>query len=203
MSVAITRWASAPSRLARASTESAISFSARPPISETLRASSCRSTSKALAVCSDIMANLAFPPVGFSPLPEAAGDVVLRAPVSRRGEYLAGGVEFDQLAEIHKGREVGNPRRLLHVVGDDHDRIVFLELVDQLFDLGRRDRVERRARLVQQDDLRADRNGAGDAQPLLLSTGEAEAIGAELVLDLVPQRRPRQRRLHAPVQIGP
>src|SRR5215211_709768 len=140
MSVAITRWASAPSRLARASTESAISFSARPPISETLRASSCRSTSKALAVCSDIMANLAFPPVGFSPLPEAAGDVVLRAPVSRRGEYLAGGVEFDQLAEIHKGREVGNPRRLLHVVGDDHDRIVFLQLVDQLFDLARPNR---------------------------------------------------------------
>src|SRR5262249_16070895 len=32
-----------------------LSFSAAPPISVTLRAISCRSTSKALAVCSDIM----------------------------------------------------------------------------------------------------------------------------------------------------
>src|SRR5437763_4670586 len=38
-----------------------------------------------------------------SPLPEAAGDVVLGAAVARRGEHLAGGVELDQLAQIHKG----------------------------------------------------------------------------------------------------
>src|ERR1700756_714039 len=88
---------------------------------------------------------------------EAAGDVVLRLPVAWRREHLAGGVELYQLAEIHEGGHVGDARRLLHVVGDDGDRVVVLELVDQLLDLGGRDRIERRARLVEQDHLRLDR----------------------------------------------
>ena len=96
--------------------------------------------------------------------------------------------ELDQLAEIHEGGEVGDARRLLHVVGDDDDRVVVLQLVDQLLDLGGRDRIERRARLVEQDHLGPHRDGAGDAQALLLAAGQAEAVGAELVLDLVPQR---------------
>ena len=85
-------------------------------------------------------------------------------------------------------------RRLLHVVGDDDDRVVGLQLVDQLLDLGGRDRIERRARLVEQDDLGLDRHGAGDAQPLLLAAGQAQAAGVELVLHLVPQRGARAAR---------
>ena len=37
------------------------------------------------------------------------------------------------------------------------------------------DRVERRARLVHQDHLGLDGDGAGDAQALLLAAGEAGA----------------------------
>ena len=51
---------------------SAICFSARPPISATMRVSSCRSTSKALAVCS-VMA------IASSSLPDPAGSAIIRS----------------------------------------------------------------------------------------------------------------------------
>ena len=54
-------------------------------------------------------------------------------------------------------------------------REVLPQLVDQLLDPGGGDRVERRARLVHQDDFRVDRDRAGDAQPLLLAAGEPGA----------------------------
>ena len=133
---------------------------------------------------------------------EAAGHVVLRAWIARRREHAAGGVELDQLAEIHEGREVGDARRLLHVVGDDRDGVVLLQLVDQVLDLCARDRIERRAGLVEQDHLGPGRDRARDAQPLLLSDRQAEPAGGELVLHLVPQRGPSQLRLHAIVELG-
>ena len=97
---------------------------------------------------------------------------------------------------------VGHARGLLHVVGDDHDRYARLELVDQLLDLQRRDRVERRARLVHQDHLGLDRERARDAQPLLLAAGQPDARLAEPVLDLVPQAGAAQRRLDLPSQVA-
>src|SRR5580765_1394110 len=106
---------------------------------------------------------------------EPAGDIGLRALVAGGGEDLFGDAELDQLAGIHEGGEVRNAGRLLHIVGHDHDRVVLLQLVHQLLDLGGRDRVERRARLVEKDDLRLHRHGAGDAKPLLLAARQAEA----------------------------
>src|SRR5476651_1280969 len=156
-SAAATRLPSATSRRISASTDSTIMRSARPPISATSRVSSCRSLSNALAVCSDAM---------FLSSTEPAGDVVLGAPVAWRREYPVGLVEFDQLAEIHEGGLVRDARGLLHVVGDDGDRIVFRQLLDQFLDLGGRNRIERRARLVEQDHLGPHRHGAGNAKPL-------------------------------------
>ena len=40
---------------------------------------------------------------------------------------------------------------------------------------GGRDRVEGRSRLVHQEHLGLDREGPGDAEPLLLAAGEVEA----------------------------
>src|SRR5262245_38701526 len=147
----MTRWARSVSRLASASTASAISFSARPPISATLRVISCRSASKALAVWSGIVKFLIAADRASST--EASSNVVLGAPVARRGEHFRGRVELDDLAEIHEGGEVGHAGGLLHVVGDDDDRVEGFQLVDELLDLRGRDRIERRARLVEQDDL--------------------------------------------------
>src|SRR5229473_784137 len=193
LSAATTRWPSATSRRTSASTESTIMRSARPPISATSRVSSWRSLSNALAVCSEAM---------IVSSAESAGDVVLSASIARRGENLAGFVEFDQLTEIHEGGLVGDARGLLHVVGDDRDRVILGQFLDQLLDLGGRNGVECRARLVEQDDFGPYRDGAGDAKPLLLAARQAQTAGVELVLDLVPQRAAAQRLFDAAVHLG-
>src|SRR6185312_12807917 len=69
-------------------------------------------------------------------------------------------------------------------------------------DLGGRDRIERRAGLVEQDHLGPYRDRAGDAEALLLAARKRKARGAELVLDLVPQRAAAQRLLDAAVHLG-
>src|SRR5216684_2348175 len=192
-SLATTRLPSAISRRTSASTESTIMRSASPPISATSRVNSCRSLSNALAVCSEAM---------FLSSAEPAGDVVLGASIARRGEYLVGLVEFDQFTEIHEGGLVGDARGLLHVMGDDGDGVVLRQFLDQFFDLGGRNRIERRARLVEQDHFRPHGDGAGDAEPLLLAARQAQARGVELVLDLVPQRAAAQRLFDAAVHLG-
>src|SRR4051794_33320767 len=126
---------------------------------------------------------------------ELPGDVVLGTGVVRLGEDLLGHVVLDQLAVEHERRGVGHARRLLHVVRDDDDRVALLELGDELLDLQRGDRVQRRAGLVHQDHLGLDRDRARDAQALLLATREAHARRAQAVLDLFPQAGAAQRAL--------
>src|SRR3981081_204957 len=192
-SAATTRLPSATSRRISASTDSTIMRSARPPISATSRVNSCRSLSNALAVCSEAICRSSAAP---------AGDVVLGTSIARRREDLAGLVEFDQLTEIHEGGLVRDPRGLLHVVGDAGDRVVLRQFLDQFLDLGGRNRVERRAWLVEQNDLGPNGDGAGDTKPLLLTAGQAEAAGVQLVLDLVPQRAAAQRLFAPAVHLG-
>src|SRR6516164_7723678 len=115
-----------------------------------------------------------------SPSSEASRYVILRAPVARRGEDPAGSVELDEVAEIHESGEIRHARGLLHVMSDYGDGVVVLELVDELLDLGGRDRVERRAGLVEQNHFRLHRHSARDAQPLLLAAGQAQAVRCEL-----------------------
>ncbi|EGY02120.1 hypothetical protein AZA_21096 [Nitrospirillum viridazoti Y2] len=119
-----------------------------------------------------------------------------------RGEDGVGGAIFHQLAQIHEGGEVGNAGRLLHIVRDDGDAVVGLQLIHQLLDLGGGDGVQRRGRLVQQQHGRTHGHGAGDAQALLLAAGQRQAALAQLVLDLGPQRGLAQRLFHAHVHIG-
>src|SRR3954470_7757856 len=171
-------------------------LSVRPPISLIVALRRSSSWSKRLRMWSLAMSDSSWASA------EPAGDIGLRALVAGGGEYLFGDAELDQLAEIHEGGEVGHACRLLHVVGDDHDRVVLLQLVHQLLDLRGRDRIERRARLVEQDHFGLHRDRAGDAKPLLLPAREAEPAGVELVLDLVPQRGAPQRRLDARIEFG-
>src|SRR6266581_2292159 len=109
-------------------------------------------------------------------LPEPPGDVSLCALVLRPVEEIRGGSELDQLAEPsldvheHEGGEVRHARRLLHVVGDDDYGVLASELHHQVFDLERGNRVERRARLVHEDDLWAHRQAPRYHKALLLPT---------------------------------
>ena len=115
--------------------------------------------------------------------PEPTGDVTLGARVGRVREHLVGDVVLDEapgaaafVVDVgrHERGHVGDARGLLHVVRDDHDRVVALQVGHEIFDARRRDRVERRARLVHQDHVGLDRETARDAQPLLLTARERE-----------------------------
>jgi len=109
---------------------------------------------------------------------------------------------LDQPPEIQERGVIGHACRLLHVVRDDHERVAVLQLRHQLLDLRRRDRIERGAGLVQEDHLGLDRDGARDAQTLLLPAGEAERTFVEPVLRLLPQRGAAEAALDDLLQLG-
>src|SRR5919197_3701686 len=180
----MTIWASSTSRWRSAS-------SARP--------SAATIMSSAPSACSSSRASSSWKACRVSvigdPLPELAGNVVLRALVVRRGEHLLRRADLDKLAEPEERRAVGDASRLLHVVGHDDDRVLALELVDELLDLQRGDRVERREGLVHEDDVGLDRDRTGDAQALLLAARQADPGLAQPVLDLIPQAGVAQRLL--------
>lgn len=69
-------------------------------------------------------------------------DVVLGRFLRRLDEDLVGDAELKHFAKIHVGGVVGNSRSLLHIVGHDQYRHLFLQLGDELFDAGRGDRVK-------------------------------------------------------------
>ena len=75
--------------------------------------------------------------------------------------------------------------------------------MDQILDLRGRDRIERGARLVHEDDLGLDGDRAGDAQALLLAAGERQRAVVEAVLHLVPQRGAAQALLDRLVEHVP
>src|ERR687896_2095364 len=167
----------------------AVTTMSRPP--SACSSSLASSSWKWVRVVSDTLADL-------------AGDVCLRARVGRVREDLVGVVELDDapaaviiVVQLHReeGRLVGHARRLLHVVRDDHDRVLALQVHHEVLDLPGGDRVERRAGLVHQDHVGLDREATRDAEALLLAARHAEGVGLESVLDLVPERGVAERAL--------
>src|SRR5919108_807993 len=144
-------------------------------------------------------------------LAEAAGDVVLGAPVRGRREDLLRRVVLDEDAapvaaladggEAEEGGHVRHAGGLLHVVRDDHERVLALEPVHEVLDRGGSDRIQSGGRLVQQHDVGLDGDRARDAEPLLLAAGELERACLQPHLDLVPERRLRERVLDATVEV--
>src|SRR6266853_5532111 len=82
--------------------------------------------------------------------PETPGYVVFRLFLPRRLKDHRSVIELDELTQQEESGVVGDARRLLHVVRNDDDRTTGLETEDQVLDLGGRNRVEGRARLVKQ-----------------------------------------------------
>src|SRR4029079_15343840 len=107
-------------------------------------------------------------------LPESSRHIGPRSLRLRGLENLFRRPVLDEPAQIHEGDMVGDALRLLEIVGDDHDRDLLTQLQDQLLDRLGRLRVERRARLVEQQHLGPGREGPGDAEPLLLAAGEPQ-----------------------------
>ncbi|CDZ89761.1 putative 6-pyruvoyl-tetrahydropterin synthase [Rhodococcus ruber] len=113
---------------------------------------------------------------------EGAG-AILGGPV----ENLRGRTLFDDDAAVHEHDGVGNLTREADLVGDDHQgRTVAGQVADHLEHLADQFGVERGGRLVEQDHGRAQREGAGDGDPLLLPTGQLFGVVVDLVADADP-----------------
>ena len=144
---------------------------------------------------------------------ESPGDVRLGALVRRAREHAVGRPDLDEPSEVEECGRVGDARRLLQVVRDDDDRQLALQLVQQLLDLLRGDRIERARRLVEQQDFWLVGQRARDAEPLLLAAGEPERALAQTDPSLrptapraaAPTRRSRRgrERLRMPLMRGP
>ena len=123
--------------------------------------------------------------------------------MDRTREEVVDGGELDDDAEVHHGDAVGDVPDDAQVVRDEDVREaeVPLQVVEQVDDLRLNRDVERRDRLVGDDQLRVQRERAGDADPLALSAGElvrvpvqvgrGEPDDLEQLLHLLPHLRPR------------
>src|SRR5262249_34293453 len=108
---------------------------------------------------------------------EVAGDVFLGQSLARLSEDLLRLSHLDEVAgatafgDVHREERsgVGHALRLLHVVRDDGDRVVPLELEHQLLYASRGDGIEGGARLVHEQHGGLGGHGSRDAEPLLLA----------------------------------
>ena len=90
--------------------------------------------------------------------------------------------------DVEERRGVADPGGLLHVVGDDHDRVVLLELEHELLDRGRGDGIERRAGLVHQQGVGRGGQGPGDA-PVSYTHLRAHETPEQLVCRLLLEKK--------------
>src|SRR6185369_12711864 len=95
--------------------------------------------------------------LGVHPIPAESGCalskpacyVIFRSFVGRCSKDFFCLVELDKFAEKEKAGVFRHTRCLLHVVRDDHDRVVLLQLEDEFLDLAGRNRIQTRSASVQ------------------------------------------------------
>src|SRR4030095_9477755 len=100
---------------------------------------------------------------------ETAGHIVFRLLFRRVGENLRRGVVLDEFAQVEEGGIIRNAGGLLHIVGHNDDGEFPLQVENQVFHFGRGEGVQRRGRLIHQNDFGLDRDGAGDEHGPLVS----------------------------------
>ena len=132
--------------------------------------------------------------------------------MARGGEHRLRLADLGDLAEIHHQYPVGDETHHVEVVADEHvgEPELALEVHQQVQHLRLHRLVERRDRLVQDDEARLQRQRAGDVDALALAAGElvgialGEARGLE---DSTRARRSRARAMEAafesPCTCGP
>ena len=84
----------------------------------------------------------------------------------------------------------------------DADRVAGLELVAQLLDMLRPGRVERRRRLVEQQNVGLGGKCPRHAEALLLAARKRERAVPQPIFHLVPQGGPAQRALDGGIDLG-
>ena len=98
----------------------------------------------------------------------------LHVAVGGPDDQLLRRADLHDLAVAHDGDAVGEPDRLVEIVGDEDDGLLqkVLQTQELVLHLAADQRVERGERLVEEPELRADGERAGDAHALLLAAGK-------------------------------
>ena len=132
---------------------------------------------------------------------KVTGNVTNRSFFLRILENLSGFAVFDHFTKIEEGCLVSDTLCLLHVMGDHDDRIAFLELYSEFFDVRGGDRIEGRSRFIHQENIRLYGKGSGDAETLLLTAGEPEGRLMQAVFQFVPDGSLTQAAFYDLIQI--
>ncbi len=105
-------------------------------------------------------------------------DEALRIGLLRRGADLLGRAEFDDLAAMHHGHAVAEIAYHRNVVRNEDEAEVqpLADIEQQVEDLAADRDVERRGRLVGDDDARIERQRPGDADALALAARKGVRI---------------------------
>src|ERR1022692_4286524 len=123
-------------------------------------------------------------------LSKPACNVVFRPLVGGGGKYLLCLVVLDQASHQKKCSEFSHARGLLHIMGHDDHGVMLLQLKYEFLDFTGRDGIQGRGRLIHQQHFGLDRQGARDAQPLLLPARQAgPRLLVQRVLHFFPQIR--------------
>ena len=109
------------------------------------------------------------------------GQQQLRVGVSRPLGDLLGGAELDNAAEVHDGDPVAHVADQMEVMRDEQvgEAEAFLQLEQQVHDLGLDGDVERAHGLVEHHELRLDGERARNADALALTARELVGIAVE------------------------
>lgn len=87
-------------------------------------------------------------------------------------------------------------------MGDDDDGDLLAQGEDLFFDDGRSDGIEGAAGFVEKNDFRLEGEGPGDAEALLLSSGELEGAEVQAVRNFRPETHGLQAVLYYFWQLG-
>src|SRR5215469_78166 len=104
---------------------------------------------------------------------EPSGDVIFGPLITRVCKYLVSRIKLDKFSVQKETSALSDARRLLHVVGDDDDGVLGLQLKDKVFDLRGGYGIKGRCGLVHEQDFGIDSKSASDAESLLLAAGKA------------------------------
>ena len=112
------------------------------------------------------------------------GQQALGVGVLRRGEHRLGRARLDDLALVHDADPVGHLADDAEIVGDQQQRHAeaALQALQQLQDLGLDGDVERRGRLVGDQEVGLVGQRHGDHHPLALAAGQLVRIGVQPLL---------------------
>src|SRR5688572_23419163 len=89
----------------------------------------------------------------YAKLPKTSGNIIFRLFVFRLDENRVCDIKLDKLAEIHIRGVIRHTRGLLHIVGNDQNGNLILQIGDEFLDAGCSNWVKRRSRFVEQQDL--------------------------------------------------